>query len=277
MSMIVVAMGSLFRRSVSSRIDRSGRLEGFLPWMRVVVVVFAVFAGVPASAAATASARMGVAFVPERLGAPTSVFFGFQIMQGGLAPAALAGVELSYPRGLGLATSGLGVAACSPVRLEAIGPSGCPADSRMGYGAALVQIAFGGELVKERVSLALLAGPSPDGYLHVLVYAAGEFPVQAAVVITAVVLPGRLVIAIPPIPSLPGAPYVAVTEMQLTLGGRLTYYEAVKGRRVAYHPAGVGLPGACPHGGFRFAATFDFLDGEHASSQSAVACPKRRG
>jgi hypothetical protein len=219
---------------------------------------------------------MSAAFTPEHLGAPTTVSFGFQITQGAQDPAPLTGVELAYPRGLGLATSGLGLAACPPVQLEALGPDGCPANSHVGSGNAVVEIAFGAELVRETVQLTLLAGPSPNGYLHLLVDARGKFPVEAAVVITAELLPGHLAITVPPIPSLPAAPYVAVTEMHLTLGGHLTYYEMVKGRRVAYHPAGVGLPSTCPRGGFRFAATFLLLDGERTGSRAAVACPKRR-
>jgi hypothetical protein len=219
---------------------------------------------------------MSAAFAPERLGAPTTVSFGFQLDQGGGPPAPLTGVELSYPRDLGLATSGLGLISCLPARLEAQGPAGCPANSRMGYGTAVVGIAFGSATVNETVRLALLAGPSPDGYLHLLVYASGKFPVEAAVVFTAVLLPGHLKVTIPPIPSLPAAPYVALTAMNLTLGGHLTYYETVKGRRVAYHPAGIGLPSTCPRGGFRFAATFVSLDGERVPSKTAVACPKPR-
>jgi hypothetical protein len=230
----------------------------------------------PASAMASATARMSAGFTPERLGAPTTVSVGFQIQQGGEDPAPLTGVELAYPRNLGLATSDLGVSACSPAELEVLGPEGCPPNSHMGSGNALVEIAFGPHLVKEPVALTLLAGPSPNGYLHLLVYANGKFPVEAHIVLTAELLPGHLAITVPPIPSLPAAPYVAVTEMHLTLGGHLTYYETVHGRRVAYHPVGVGLPTTCPHGGFRFAATFTLLDGEHPHTQVAVACPKRR-
>jgi hypothetical protein len=231
---------------------------------------------VPASAGAAATARMSAAFTPEHLGAPTTVSFGFQIQQGGTDPTPLGGVELAYPRGLGLATSDLGVSACAPLQLEALGPGGCPPNSHMGYGNAVVEIAFGPHLVKETVALTLFAGPSPNGYLHLLVDARGKFPVEAAVIITAELLPGRIVITVPPIPSLPAAPYVAVTEMHLTLGGHLTYYEMIKGHRVAYHPLGVGLPSTCPRGGFRFAASFFLLDGERAASHTAVACPKRR-
>jgi hypothetical protein len=242
----------------------------------LIGVVLVACACLPASATAAATARMSAAFTPEHLGAPTTVSFGFQIQQSGTDPAPLGGVELAYPRGLGLATSDLGVMACPPSQLEALGPAGCPPDSHMGYGTAVVEIAFGADLIKETVALTLLAGPSPNGYLHLLVDARGKFPIEAALVITAELLPGHLAITVPPIPSLPAAPYVAVTEMHLTLGGQLTYYETVKGRRVAYHPAGIGLPSTCPRGGFRFAATFTLLDGQHPNSHAAVACPKRR-
>jgi hypothetical protein len=244
-----------------------------LPRARLTIVVLAACAWLPANAGA-ATARISAAFTPERLGAPTTVSFAFHIGQEGNLPPPLTGVELAYPRDLGLATSGLGLEPCSAGQLEALGPAGCPADSQIGYGSAVVAIVFGPELVEEAVQLALFAGPSPDGYLHVLVYARGRVPVQAALVLPAELLPGHLAITVPPIASLPEAPYVSVAEMHLTLGGHLTYYEMVKGHRVAYHPAGVGLPDTCPRGGFRFAATFILLDGEHLRSHAAVACPR---
>jgi hypothetical protein len=230
----------------------------------------------PAGASAAQTATMSAAFTPERLGAATTVSLGFRITSGGGAPAALSGVEIAYPRNLGFATSGLGLAACSPAVLEVEGPAACPANSHMGYGSALVEIPIGPELVQETVRLALLAGPSPDGYLHLLVCATGEFPVIALVVLSAVLLPGHLSIVVPPIPSLPEAPYVALVEMHLTLGGHLTYHETVHGRSVAYHPAGVGLPSRCPRGGFPFGATFAFLDGSRSSARTTVPCPRRR-
>jgi hypothetical protein len=218
---------------------------------------------------------MSVAVTPERLGAPTTISFGFQIGLDDAYNAPLTGVELAYPRNLGLATSGLGLVACSPAQLEALGPAGCPANSQMGYGNAVVHIRFGLEVVEEIVQLTLFAAPSPDGYLHMLVYARGRVPVQAALILRATLLAGHLAVTVPPIPSLPEAPYVSVTEMHLTLGGALIYYETIKGRRVPYRPAGVGLPSKCPRGGFRFAATFILLDGERVNSHAVVACPRR--
>ena len=234
----------------------------------------ALSAIMPAAALGRETARISARFTPEHLAAATTLSFGFRIAQAAEAPAALLGIEIAYPPTLGFATSGLGVAACSPEALEALGPAACPPDSRMGTGSALVEIQVGPELVEENVALTLFAGPSPDGYLHLLVNASGRAPVIADVLLTGVLLPGRIDIAVPPIPSLPEAPYVAVAQLQLTLGGNLTYYEQVGPRRIAYRPPGVGLPRTCPHGGFQFAARFTFLDGEHASARTSVACPR---
>jgi hypothetical protein len=247
-----------------------------MPRARVLTAALAVCAILPAAASSASSATLHTAFIPERLGAPTAVSFGFAITAAGRAPPPLSGVEVAYPSNLGFATSGLGLAACSPSDLEEIGPGVCPPDSVMGHGGALVEIPIGPEVVRERVELALFAGPSPDGYLHVLVYAMGTFPVEAHAVLSGVLRNGRLDIVVPPIPSLPAGPYVVVTQMQLTLGGHLTYYERVNGRRVAYRPAGVGLPRMCPHGGFAFAASFAFIDGSSSTARTAVPCPRRR-
>ncbi len=51
----------------------------------------------------------------------------------------------------------------------------------MGGGSALVEIPVGPQLIRETVSLKVFAGPStPDGYLHLLIYAAGKYPLIGA-------------------------------------------------------------------------------------------------
>jgi hypothetical protein len=229
----------------------------------------------PAAGQGAPAAKIDASFEPLRLGSPTAVLFAFQIAPNG-APALLTGVRLAYPSNLGIATSGLGVAACSPATIEAQGALACPANSRMGSGTAVAQVPFGPFLVKERVRLLLLAGPSPDGYLQLLIGAIGEFPVSARLILAGKLLAGHLDFVVPPIPGLPEGPYVAVTSMRLTLGGRLTYYERIHGRTVAYHPPGIGLPRSCPRRGFPFAAAFTFLDGTSASASTAVRCPHKR-
>jgi hypothetical protein len=230
----------------------------------------------PDAVLAAPTATMSAALTPERLGAPTAVSFTFGITGAGENPVGLTEVQLAYPANLGFATSGLGLAVCSPSALEAAGPSACPANSRMGDGGATVEVPIGPELVKEHVGITVFAGPSSDGSVHILVYADGIFPVDAQIVMSGVLMTGHLSIVVPPIPSLPAAPYVAVVQMHLTLGGHLTYYERVRGRTVAYHPAGVGLPRSCPRGGFRFAASFTFIDASASSAHTAVPCPRRR-
>jgi hypothetical protein len=242
----------------------------------VIATAFALCACLPGTAPGATTATMSAAFAPERLGAATTVSFSFQIAADERAQALLTGIDFHYPANLGIATSGLGVASCAVAELEAHGPSICPPDSRMGYGSALVEIPIGPELVRETAHVALLAGPSHDGYLHLLLSATGESPVAARIVLSTQLLPGLLRITVPPIPSLPEAPYVSVVRMHLTLGGHLIYHERVHGRDVAYHPAGVGLPRSCPRGGFPFAASFAFLGGGHAEARTAVACPGRR-
>jgi hypothetical protein len=242
---------------------------------RVLFLTLAVCLCLPAVGLASPAATIKAGFSPLRLGAPTAVSFDFRIAADA-APALLTAVRLAYPPDLGFATSGLGVASCSPAVLEAEGPSACPANSRMGSGSATVQVPFGPFLVKEQVRLLLLAGPSPDGYLHLLLSAVGEVPVSARLVLSGELRAGHLLMTVPPIPSLPEGPYVAVTSMRLTIGGPLTYYEHRRGRMVPYHPPGVGLPTSCPRRGFSFAATFTFLASASASAGTAVDCPRRR-
>jgi hypothetical protein len=219
------------------------------------------------------SATISAGFTPEHLAAPTTISFGFRIATGDEVPAPLLGVELAYPRNLVFTTSGLGVGACSPESLELLGPKACPADSRMGTGSAIVGIRIGPEVVEESALLTLFSAPSTDGHLHLVVYASARSPVRANLVLGGVLLPGHIAVTVPPIPSLPEAPYVAVSRMQLTLGGDLTYYEHTKHGLVAYRPTGVSLPGSCPRRGFQFEAHFAFLDGTRTSARTTVQCP----
>jgi hypothetical protein len=240
----------------------------------LAVLVLALSVCLSGGAAAAQTAKMKARLTPERLGAATTVSLGFQLpATDGGAPAALSAMQLSYPANLGLATSGLGLAFCSPGELEALGGEACPANSRMGYGSATVELSLKVETVKEHIALEVFAGPSPDGYLHLLVYASGVFPVYAQVMFSGVLKRGKLAITVPPIVSFPEAPDIVMTQMQLTLGGSLTYFEHVGGKLVPYHPSGVGLPSSCPDGGFPFAAKFVFLGGDHASAHTAVPCP----
>jgi len=231
---------------------------------------------VPAGAQGAQTASISAGFSPLRLGAHTAISLGFEIraVDGGL-PSALTGVGFHFPSDLGLATSGLGFAACDPAKLGQDGPTACPANSIMGSGSALVKFQVSPEVSEESASIALVAGPSQNGYLKLLLSATGVYPVAARIVMPTLFLPGRLQISVPLVPGVPEGPDVAVVRVKLTIGGKLTYYEWIHGKRVAYRPAGIKLPRRCPRGGLRFNATFSFLDGTQAQAATVVRCPRR--
>jgi hypothetical protein len=238
----------------------------------------------PAAAQAAPSTTLSASFTPERLGRRTTLHFGFRIDAGtGRTPPALTEVDLSYPNDLGIALSGLGLATCTEATLQSAGLAGCPADSIMGHGAALAEITLGREVVRESAPLTILRASDQEGHIALIFSAVGTLPLAASVVFPGVLLPapapfgGLLSIAVPLIPSVPGAPYVALVQLSSTLGpSGIVYYEQVGGRTLAYQPPGILLPDSCPSGGFPFAAEFSFADGSRASAQTSVPCPGRR-
>jgi hypothetical protein len=233
----------------------------------------------PATAHAAQSARLHVVFTPERLGQATTVEFGIQIeAPAGRVPPPLTALAVHYPGNLGVAVSGLGVATCSQTRLEALGPEGCPADSRMGQGSALAEIPIGPETLRESAAVTIMRAPASDGRLALLFYAEAETPVSEQIIFPGQLFPtpghGSLRIDLPLVSGLPGWPNVAVVGLHATLGPRgLTYYEHVRGKLISYHPNGILLPDHCPRGGFPFAASLTFEDGSHANTHTTVPCP----
>jgi hypothetical protein len=236
----------------------------------------------PPGARAAQTVNLETSFRPNRLGARTTIEFGFQVHNtvSRQAPSPVTEVDLHLPAGLGLATSTLGLANCDPLALIA-GVSGCPANARIGFGSALVAVPAQGEPIEEQGSLTALVGPPNSEHLEVLFYAEGHTPVFAQLVFPGHLLDdnapfsGRLDTAIPLIPTWPGGPDVAVTSMTSTIGPRgLTYYRHVHGRIVPFHPRGIVVPKHCPHGGFPFRVDLTFMDGTHQSATSSVSCPR---
>ncbi len=187
---------------------------------------------------------------------------------------------------MGIATSGLGLENCLVSRLEALGAKGCPADSLMGRGTATAEIPIGGEVIAESARVELFSAPVQSGRLALLVYASAESPVFAQLVFPALVVPAAapysegIETSVPLVPSLPGAPDVAVTRFQMALGstsrgpGHFAYYRRVHGRRAPYAPSGLRLPPRCPKGGIPFEARFAFEDKTTAAAHTTVACPR---
>jgi len=251
----------------------------------LTALVAASLCGVaPASAlAVTERASLHASFSPDRLAAPTTISFGFHLSTTeGLAPPPLTRLDLRMPAGINYTSTTLGLAICQPAQLAAKGLAGCPANSRLGYGSAYVEVPFGTGAGHEIPEVQAVAGPSPTGNMVVLFYANGLFPVSAQLTFSGEVLPdtgafgSQLATSVPPVASVPGGPDVSIVSVQTTIGPtHLTYYKHVHGRLVAFRPEGVAVPERCPRHGFPFAAEFAFQDGSHTSASTTVPCPPR--
>jgi hypothetical protein len=228
-----------------------------------------------APAQATQLTSISAGFSPLRLGSHAALSLGFDVRSAdGSLPSALTEIDFHYPAVLGIGASGLGLATCSQAKLSMDGPKACPPNSIMGRGHALAQFQVSPEISEETAEIALVAGPAQNGYLKLLISASGSYPVAARIVMSSLLLPGELQIKVPLVQGLPEGPDVAVVRVKVTIGGNLLYYERSHGKRVAYRPQGILLPKRCPAGGFRFRASFSFLDGTQTQAQTVVPCPR---
>jgi len=250
----------------------------------LALVALLVFACVPAAAGAEETVALHTSFSPNRLGASTTIGFGFDIATtDGAAPSPLRNVSLRLPPGINYLSTTLGLAICQPAALLERGLAGCPPNSRVGFGSALVEVPFGETAGREIPNIQALMGPPHAGNIVVLFYADGREPVSAQLVFQGELiagtqtLGGSLNTAIPLVPSVTAGPPVSIINVRTTIGpAHLTYYERVRGRTVSFHPVGVSVPQRCPRGGFVFSATFSFADGTTTLANSTVPCPPRR-
>ena len=234
-----------------------------------------------ASAQAAETVSLQTSFTPDRLGASTTIGFGFTIgsTTGGL-PSPLTHVSLRMPKGMNYVTTTLGLSVCKPEALVAKGLAGCPPNSRLGYGNAFVEVPFGSDAGHEIPEIQALMGPAHEGNIVVLFYANGLAPVYAQIVFAGELLPGEgafggnLDTSIPEIKSVTNGPPVSIINVKSTIGPEhLTYYKRVHGKQVGYKPQGISLPTRCPAGGFPFSAQFTFLDGSQVIANHSVPCP----
>lgn len=287
-------------------------LPARLPWALALSAVLCVCACVPARARATSgtaapavsptgaarprarptgtaaqaqaqAARLTASFSPERLGGETTVHLGIQMVRpAGGTPSAVTAIAVLYPAELGIGTSGLGLDTCSIPQLQAEGQAGCPANSLVGYGSALVEVPFDTGSVFEHVRITLLSGPLQEGHPGLLFYVSGRYPVLAHLLFPGVLLPsqapfgGLLDMTLPLVPAVPEGPDVELIRMSTTIGPRgLVYHERIGGRMVAFHPQRSLLPRSCPRGGFPFAASVTLQSGAVAKGSTTVPCPRR--
>jgi len=243
--------------------------------------------GGPAAAGATATtpqgARLQVAFVPEGAGRRTTIELSLRLAAAtGPPPPPLRALALRMPAGMGVATTTLGEANCSPASLLAAGLRGCSPNAVIGVGAATAVVPSGSSTVLERASLHALMGPPVENRVEVLFYVQALSPVFAQLVLPGVLAEDappygeRLETSVPLVEAWPEGPDLALQTFSSTLGPlHLTYHRRIGGRTVSFHPTGIRIPSVCPAHGYPFAALLNFADGTHTTASYRVPCPAR--
>ena len=250
-------------------------------WLFLVAVLVGTL--MPASAGAIPLVKFHASFIPYRLGASTTIKFGFDIATTtGAIPAPLTSIDLHLPAGLNKNSSELGLSVCQPKALVEFGPSGCPVNSQLGFGTAHVEAAFGGVPVQVSADVSTFAGP-PKSASEFLFYNEEKTPIRSRLVYLGQAreesgaFSSNLESTVPLIPTVPGGNDLATTSFESTLGPLgLTYYRNIHGRPVGFHPEGIILPKNCPAKGFPFLVELGFADGTKASGHNSVQCPPQR-
>jgi hypothetical protein len=256
--------------------------------VRRLLGLLALTSALGASLAGPAMAADGVTlsggFLPNRLGASTTIALSLTLpTTAGTVPSPLTKLELRLPAGVTGVFNTLGLATCSAQKLKTVGPAGCPANSLIGRGGAVVAAVIGAGVIYEPVKLSIFMSPATNGHTAVAFYVSGTSPIISQLVFPGLLLGdsgafgARLEATIPPIPGLPGAPDVAIVSLHATIGPKgITYQKRVGRRTVTFSPEGFSVPSSCPVGGFPFEASFTFRDGSTAGARSQAPCPASR-
>ncbi len=215
-------------------------------------------------------ATIAASFQPDRLGATGALTVSIDLPGGLLGvPPPLRSSILRLPTGLGIEIPHL--RSCEPARLRLLGARGCPSQSRLGVGRALVRAPLGAQQLGESVSLWVFLGPLRDLQPTFEMLAQGYTPFDERVVLSGTVLPDNppygedLVLSVPAIPTLPLEPEASIAYMSLTIGSS----------RSSAHESNTTIePARCPPGGFPFAAELTYADGSTQDASTATPCPR---
>jgi hypothetical protein len=222
----------------------------------------------PPQAPVATSATITPSLSPDHLNAHASLTLTIRFAGGEFGvPAPVRRSVLRLPAGMSLDVPSL--RSCSPARLRARGPGGCPSRSQLGSGEALAETHMGSQITSEQVSLRAFLGPPSNLQPTFEVLAKGFTPLDEQLVFGGLVLADtppygeELVMSIPPVPTLPMEPDASIVTFSLTVG-------ASHGR---HDRNAVLVPSRCPAGGFPFAAEFAYAKGSDGSASARIPCP----
>jgi hypothetical protein len=252
---------------------------------KVRVLLAALIAGacliITAAAWATITLTIHASFTPDKLGAPTNLSgtAKFTSDTGGTPPP-ISNFTVYAPAGMGVDIRGTGT--CTAAKLEANGPTGCPADSRAGFGNGMALLELAKQVIHEPYTIDLFFAPKENGHLVFLAYVDAVSPASVELVLVAKEVHAPkpygfgLSVEVPPIPTLPEASDASVEGVSITLGAtNIAYYKTVHGKKRLFHVRGIVVPKTCPPGGFPLETILQFADGTSNISKTAIACPRK--
>lgn len=258
-------------------------LVAVLPACACLLVASVAGAGVMLTAGETPAAGQRLTFQarfsPDKLGASTNLALSAKLVSGtGGPPAQIKKFVLYAPAGMEIDARGAGT--CAAGVLQQSGPSGCPADSRAGFGGGVGVLELPSETIHAPYTLDFFFAPRQDGQLRLLIYASALVPASVEFILVAKQVPAPkpyglgFSVEVPPISSFPGAADASIESAFVTVGGaHVAYYESVHGKRTLVHLRGLVVPGRCPSGGFPTEGKLDFADGTTLTVNPTIPCP----
>jgi hypothetical protein len=226
----------------------------------------------PAVALASTRASLQASLTPERPGAQAALTVTMRFTGGAEGiPEPLRGFTLHLPAGLSV-SFGAG-ATCSGATLRRRGAAGCPAAALLGRGRARLQVHAGSQTIPEPAVLWAFRGRSASGSPTLEMLGEGSTPLNERTVSRGLLrsegapFGSRLIVTIPPIPTVALEPDASFDSLSLTLGNP-------RGPARARAPgARIRVPRHCPSGGFPFAAELAFSGAFAGHAASTVPCP----
>jgi hypothetical protein len=249
--------------------------------VRALVLALVVCACLAGAAIAWASQTLTFSahLTPDKLGAPTNLSAQTTISSSENPPPPVSSVVAYLPAGLKVHVQDL--ATCEKTKLETEGPSGCPPESRIGFGGGVGVVQLGGEFVKESYTLDFFLAPSEAGHLTTLIYAdaISPIPVQLVMIGREVAAPKPygfgISVQVPPVYTIPGAANASVESNYVSVGSaNVAYYETSHGKRKLIRIKGLTAPKTCSGSGFPFALTMRFADGTTSTASYTDPCPR---
>jgi hypothetical protein len=256
-----------------------GRLSARRQLLALAVLPLCVCLVLASTAWAGQAMTLRASFAPDKLGASTNFSLEAKLLAGTGPASPVTKFTLYAPAGMGIDTRGAGT--CGPRTLEQKGPTGCPVNSRAGFGGGIGVLELPSETIHTPYTLDFFFGPSAGGHRRVLVYASAVAPASVEFVLVAREVPAPkpyglgFSVEVPPISIFPGAADASIESAFVTVGGPdVAYYESVHGHKKLVHLKGLEVPKKCPHGGFPTEGKIEYADGSTFTVNQAIPCPR---